>query len=89
MHVSPGWHSPSALHVVLEVAGEVSVHSRVGSPDVPAGHLHLKVPTAFSQKAPTPHGDALHSSMSMQARWGRFYETVSAGIYGQNLKWVN
>ena len=45
------------------------VHSLVGSPVVPAGHLHLKVPTAFSQKARSPQGDALHSSMSIQARW--------------------
>ena len=64
----PAKHDVPTLQAVLDVAGDVSVHSLVGSPDVPAGHLHLNVPTAFSQNAPTPQGEALHSSMSMQAR---------------------
>ena len=38
----------------------------VGSPVVPAGHLHLNDPTVFSQKAPGPQDEvfALHSSIS-------------------------
>ena len=46
----------------------VPVHFMAGSPVVPEGHLHLNVPTEFSQIAPSPQGNALHSSISIQAR---------------------
>ena len=36
-----------------------------GFPVVPAGHLQLKDPTVFSQKAPGPQDDDLHSSISV------------------------
>ena len=43
----------------------------VGSPVVPAGHLHLNDPTVFSQKAPGPQDEvfALHSSISKKIKY--------------------
>ena len=53
----------------LTTRAPVGTHCLEGSPEVPAGHLHLKLPIEFSQRAPWPQGLALHSSTSMQARW--------------------
>ena len=63
IHVSPGLQFASELHCCIELPE----HFIAGSPEVPDGHLHLNVPTEFSQMAPSPHGNALHSSMSIHA----------------------
>ena len=60
---SPLGHGLAAEHWVVSVFPS---QATFGSPDDPEGHLHLKPPGVFSQKAPVPQGRPRHSLMSMQ-----------------------